>query len=115
MSYKVLRDCKAVPFEIRKAFGTGSHNDDPMRLLWVDVAARMTLDACGVTSMSKADKSEYREHLVFMGEAQAWFRNDYDSVMEVFSLAEIEDAEMIRDTVLAHINSKGDDDAQRPE
>jgi hypothetical protein len=55
--------------------------------LWREVAARLTLDACGYTNFSKADKGEYREHLKAMGEAHQWFRYDLDDVEEVFGLA----------------------------
>ena len=103
----------AVPFEARRPFGVSGHNDDPMRLLWRDVASRMVLDACGVTSMSKLDKSEYREHLIAMGEAQAWFRNDYDSVALVLELAEV-DMEPVRNRILAYIEGREKLD-QQPE
>lgn len=107
MSYKVLVECKIIPFEVRKAFGVSGIDKTPERLLWRDVAARLTLDAYGITGMSRKDKSEYRELLLAIGEAQAWFRNDYDEVKLVFALANVE-MESVRSAVLAFLNQRED-------
>lgn len=105
MSYKVLVECKVIPFEVRKAFGVSGIDKTPERLLWRDVAARLTLDAYGITGMSRKDKSEYRELLLAIGEAQSWFRNDFDEVKLVFALANVE-MEPVRSAVMSFLNQK---------
>jgi hypothetical protein len=98
-------ECAAVPFEARRAFGVSGYDKEPMRMLWRDVAARMTLDACGYTNFSKADAGEYREHLKAIGEAHNWFRFDSDDVEEVFDLAGIDHRPVVT-AILGFINTK---------
>lgn len=105
MSFRVLVECEDVPFKARQAFGTASRPESREELLWREVAARITLDACGYTNFSKADKGEYREHLKAMGEAHQWFRYDHDDVVAVFDLAGVR-YEPVIEAILEHIDTK---------
>lgn len=89
MSFRVLVECEDVPFKAREAFGTAPRPRTSEETLWREVAARMTLDACGYTNFSKADKGEYREHLKTMAEAHLWFRYDTADVALTFDLANV--------------------------
>jgi hypothetical protein len=86
-----------IPFNIRKAFYNSPEPVTPYDYLWREVAARLILDAIGLTG----HHNKPYMHNEAVRSARNWFNlNDVD-VNEVFDLAGLEDyTNIIREEVL---------------
>ena len=95
-----------IPDVIRRAFRrTVGHATCMEQMLWREVAARMTLDALGITPevitvRPDMDKAVYTRYAKAVNEARDWFtRKQRDSEL-VFELAGVESAQ-VRPTIEA--------------
>lgn len=95
-----------LPDEARRAFRrTIGHAKSMEQMMWREVAARLTLDAFGITPeavniFDGMDKSSYKEYARAVVEARVWFRKRQDSEL-VFELAGVYDFEIVRNAVMA--------------
>ncbi|MDR5729856.1 MAG: hypothetical protein RB191_20785 [Terriglobia bacterium] len=106
LATETLAKQSGVPATVRMAFvRTVGHATSGEQMLWREVAARMTLDALGITPevitvSDRMDMANYRRYAKVVCDARVWFgRKQRDSEL-VFELAGV-DMAPVRRAILA--------------
>ena len=109
LATETLAKQSGVPATVRKAFvRTVGHATSGEQMLWREVAARMTLDALGITPevitvSDGMDMANYRRYAKVVMAARRWFGprlSSFENSEMVFSLAGVDSAP-VRRAILA--------------